>query len=227
MIPLKTDNRFRKIPVITVLLIAANVIVFCYQLFGDTGFQATVYQMGIIPREFRFLRTAAVPGRIPFFFTPITAMFLHADIFHLLSNMLFLWIFGKDMEAGLGHLFYPVFYLVCGVAASAVHILLNLTSTMPLIGASGAIAGILGAYFIRYPRTRVYTLIFLFFFIRVVPIPAFIVLGYWFLIQVIEGLAVQPGMGGVAWFAHIGGFLFGLIWMLLMRKKRRVIRMYV
>ena len=220
LIPLKTENRLRTFPVITILLITANVLAFLYQNFGMEASGVIVARMGIIPMEFFYFETFNQPGRLPFYVTLFTAMFLHADILHLTSNMLFLWIFGKDMEAALGHLYYLFFYIICGIIASAAHIFANIYSTTFMIGASGAIAGVLGAYFIRFPGTKVYNLVFLIFFFRIVSIPAFIVLGYWFLLQVLESTMTAPGMGGVAWFAHIGGFMCGLFWMLQGMKKR-------
>ena len=168
LIPFKTENRLRIFPVITIALITANVLVFLYQNFAGEGFDVIVSRMSIVPMEFINFETVNHPGRLPFYLTLITAMFLHADILHLVSNMLFLWIFGKDMESALGHLYYLFFYIVCGIIASAAHIFMNIHSDAFMIGASGAIAGVLGAYFIRFPGTRVYNLVFLIIFFRII-----------------------------------------------------------
>jgi membrane associated rhomboid family serine protease len=134
-------------------------------------------------------------------------MFLHGSLFHLLGNMLYLWIFGNNVEDVLGPLRFLLFYIICGLAASLTHIAFHPLSRVPMIGASGAIAGVLGAYFLLFPGARVLTLVFLFFFIRIIPVPAGLVLGLWFIMQVLNvGLG-----GGVAWFAHIGGFVAGLV----------------
>jgi len=144
-------------------------------------------------------------------------MFLHGGIFHLLFNMLYLWIFGNNVEDFLGPVRFIFFYLLSGLGASFTHVIFNFNSQYPMIGASGAIAGILGAYLLLYPRARVLTLIFLFFFIRIVPIPAAVVLGLWFLLQVLN---IGVG-GGVAWFAHIGGFLVGIVLVKIITQKRK------
>lgn len=149
------------------------------------------------------------------------AMFLHGGWFHLLSNMLYLWIFGDNVESRMGHFRYLVFYLLTGYIATAVHIFFYPLSTTPLIGASGAIAGVLGAYLILYPRAKVFTLIFLFIFIQVIPIPAVIFLGLWFVMQIfsgIAGLTEQTGQG-VAFWAHIGGFIAGLLLVKIFSKR--------
>ena len=174
--------------------------------------------MGAIPYEITHSgRSPTSPS--PAFRPPLSLllhMFLHGGLFHLAGNMLYLWIFGNNVEDVLGRFRFAVFYLVCGLSASLTHIAFNPRSTVPMIGASGAIAGVLGAYALLFPRARVRTFVFLFVFIQVVPIPAAVILGLWFVMQIMNiGLG-----GGVAWFAHIGGFLvgMGLVWVFM--KKR-------
>jgi membrane associated rhomboid family serine protease len=150
-------------------------------------------------------------------------MFLHGGWLHLLGNMWFLWVFGDNIEDRLGHLRYLVFYLATGLGAGLAHALLNLSSTIPAVGASGAISGVLGAYFVLFPHSRVITLVPLLFFFFTVRLPAVIILGYWFAIQFISGLGAValPGSGGVAWWAHIGGFVLGAVLVRMFRPRRR------
>jgi membrane associated rhomboid family serine protease len=218
-IPLKDLNPRRTYPVVNVLLILANVIVFLFELTLSPA-QNHAFVMAY----------ATVPARIPAFFSghvtfdaafvPIlTSMFLHSGFLHIAGNMLFLWIFGDNVEDYFGHLPYLLFYLLCGVGSGLFHILFNFHSTVPALGASGAISAVMGAYIILYPRARVLTLVLIFF----IPIPAFIILGYWFLIQFVEGVSSVGGTatGGVAWWAHIGGFLLGMFITLLSLKDRK------
>ena len=218
-IPLKDDNPTFRFPYVTVLFIALNILIFVFQMLSPEGLQHYVFQMGAIPYEITHFTSIQVPGitRLPFPLTLITAMFLHGGLLHLLGNMLYLWIFGNNIEDYLGSVKFFVFYFLAGLGASFAHILFNPNSQTPMIGASGAIAGVLGAYLILYPRANVMTLVFLFFFIRIVPIPAAIVLGFWFLLQM-----MNIGMGGnVAWFAHIGGFLIGILLIRIYKSWRR------
>jgi membrane associated rhomboid family serine protease len=208
-IPLRDDNPTVRIPYVTVLLLALNILVFIFQVFSPSGLDYYVLRMGAIPYEITHFTSLPIPDvpRLSPPLTLLTAMFLHGGIFHLLGNMLYLWIFGNNIEDYLGSFRFALFYLVSGLGASVTHIIFNPNSQVPMIGASGAIAGVLGAYLILYPRANVMTLVFLFFFIRIVPIPAAIVLGFWFLLQI-----MNVGMGGgVAWWAHIGGFLVGVL----------------
>lgn len=219
-LPLRDENPTNRIPVITIFIIALNCLIFLYQVFSPQGLDYYTLKMGAIPYEITHFKALAHIPRLSPPLTLFTSMFLHGSLFHLLGNMLFLWIFGNNVEDFLGPFRFFFFYLLSGLGASFTHIVFNPNSQVPVIGASGAIAGVLGAYFILYPRARVLTLVFLFVFIRVVPIPAAYVLGFWFLMQVLNiGLG-----GGVAWFAHIGGFLIGvaLIKVFSRRKQRRV-----
>lgn len=207
-IPLKDLNTRRTYPIVNTLLILANVIVFLYQLsLAPAQYQTLVLANATIPSHVR----AALGGHgsfeaalLPLF----TSMFLHSGFMHIAGNMLFLWIFGDNVEDYFGHFPYLLFYLACGVGSGLAHILFNFHSSLPALGASGAISGVMGAYIILYPRARVLTLVFIFF----LPIPAFIILGYWFLLQFLAGVSSvgAAATGGVAWWAHIGGFLMGM-----------------
>lgn len=217
LLPFKDHNPTRTAPLFTVALILANAMVFVHQLrLGSAGFQQFVYVMGAIPYELTRFADSVSDTPVPLYMTPFTAMFVHGDFLHILGNMLYLWIFGNNIEDALGHLRFFFFYFACGLAAAGTHILSSPSSKIPMVGASGAIAGILGAYIITYPRARVSVL----FLIWVVKVPAVIVLGLWFLIQIRNSLASVPGTGGVAWFAHIGGFIAGALLMARFREKR-------
>lgn len=185
-------------------LIAINITVFIWQLLlPEEGARQFVYEYGAVP---------AVIVRGQHWPSIITSMFLHGGIMHLLGNMLYLFVFGDNVEAICGHFRFIIFYLVCGSLAFASHFVFEPMSEIPMIGASGAISGVLGAYALRFPRARVYVLIPIFLWIyRIFKIPAIIVLGVWFLLQLFSGVATSGSGGGVAWFAHVGGFIAGLI----------------
>lgn len=210
-IPLRDDNPTSRFPLVTVALIAVNTAVFLFQAVTPHGLELAAVRFGAVPYAVIHFRSLPGPAAFPPLLTLLTSMFLHGSLFHLLGNMLYLWIFGNNIEDRLGPVRFVLFYLVCGVAASLTHVLFEPASRVPMIGASGAIAGILGAYALLFPRARVRTLIFLIFYIDVVSIPAGLILGLWFLLQILN-----VGMGGgVAWFAHIGGFLAGLVFIAL------------
>jgi len=219
LIPIHDDNPTEITPYVTIAIIAINVIVFIYQLaLGRYGNQAFVLKMGIIPYEFTHAVDIPPYASHPLILNLFAAMFMHGGILHLLGNMLYLWIFGNNVEDAMGHVRFLIFYLLTGLLASATHIILMPNSMVPMIGASGAISGVLGAYFILFPWAKVHTLIFLFFFITVIQIPAMVVLGFWFIFQLLSLF----GKGNVAWFAHIGGFLSGMILVrFFLRKKFR------
>ena len=228
MIPIRDDAPRWGFPHVTVVLIVFNVSVFLYQwslsIASPASGQAFVETFGAIP--LRVL--AAATGKYPIVegITPLfTSIFLHGGWLHLIGNMWFLWIFGDNIEDELGHFAYLAFYLGCGLIASLVHLFANPHSTIPVVGASGAIAGVMGAYMIRFPWSRVVTLIPLFFFLTTIEVPAILMLFYWFAIQFFSGAMSlgQASMGGVAWWAHIGGFVAGaiLIWS---RPRRRRLR---
>ncbi len=200
MIPLRDVIPSRTSPVVTIALIVINVLVFLQeQTMGQRELQRVVFTYGFVPATFSWLAI-------------LTSMFLHGGWMHLAGNMLSLWIFGDNIEDRLGHVRYLGFYLLCGVLASLAHALSDPSSTMPTIGASGAIAGVMGAYFVLYPHSRVLTLVFLFVFVQVVEIPAVVFLGFWFFMQLVSGvgstLATATGRttGGIAFWAHVAGF---------------------
>jgi membrane associated rhomboid family serine protease len=233
MIPLKDDIPTRRFPIVTVVLIAINVIV--YFLFeqglwglGDVG-NERVIEYGAIPIELTEPGTECVTAaggtavqcgsdgfaadQAPAWLTVITSMFLHGSLLHLGGNMLFLWVFGNNIEDSMNRLVFLVFYLLGGVAALGLQVLMDPNSVIPTVGASGAIAAVLGAYARLYPRARVVTVVFIIIIFTIVTLPALLVLGLWFLLQLLPAFSEPAGSGGggVAYFAHIGGFLFGLL----------------
>jgi membrane associated rhomboid family serine protease len=226
MIPFRDDVPAKRYPIVTVLLILANVAVFAYELsLPEAELERLIHQFGIVPSAVRSLEGPAsllmlsLPGSL------LTATFLHGGIPHLVGNMWFLWIFGDNVEDRMGPLRFLVFYLTCGVAAGIAHIAVHPESSMPSIGASGAVAGVLGAYMVSFPFARVLTLVPLFLIWPIVELPAFLVLGFWFLIQFFNGTAAiaatSETMGGIAWWAHIGGFLAGVLLIGLFARRRR------
>jgi membrane associated rhomboid family serine protease len=215
LLPLKDDIPTRRVPIVTILLIAINVIVYFVVEqglwgLGDTG-NERVLDYGAIPAEITHPGTD-VAGDAPFWVTIFTSMFLHGSLIHLGGNMLFLWIFGNNIEDSMGRLTFLLFYVLGGLAALGLQVAVNPDSVVPTVGASGAIAAVLGAYARLYPRARVVTLIFIVIFVTVVTLPALLVLGVWILLQFLPAFSepVSANGGGVAYFAHIGGFLFGL-----------------
>ncbi len=212
MIPIKDDIPHEKPPIITTLLIVVNVIIFFYELSLGRELNIFIFRYGAIP--YKIIHEATYP-------TIITSMFLHGGFGHLLGNMLYLWIFGDNVEDAFGHLRFLFMYLLWGIVGSGLHILTAVNSRIPSIGASGAISGVLGAYLVLYPRARVLTLIPFGFFLRLVALPAFILLGFWIILQLIFGAAsLAGGASGVAWFAHIGGFFMGIISGIAIKRRR-------
>ena len=212
MIPLRDNISTHRFPVITVALIAANVAVFLYQyLLLPESAQRIVFQYGLTPRELTS-GVPVVPHAFPAEVTLFTSMFVHGGLFHVAGNMLYLWIFGNNVEDAMGASRFVGFYLLSGLAAAFAQVLVNPTSAIPMVGASGAVSGVLGAYLLLYPHARVLTFVTLGFFWRVIEIPALVVLGFWILVQVLNGLVTFNFQGGgVAWFAHIGGFAAGVV----------------
>ena len=214
MFPLRDTIPSRTTPVVTWALIAINVASWFHQLGQGSHFERYLFDHGLVPQVY-FWHAARYPYDLVGRFTPVvTSMFLHASWMHVIGNMLFLWIFGDNVEDRVGHLKYLVFYLLCGTAAALIQTHLVPHSGIPMVGASGAIAGVLGAYFLFYPRARVLTVVPIFFFIQVIEIPAFFFLGFWFLMQFLSGAATVGDAGnggGVAFGAHVGGFLAGLV----------------
>jgi membrane associated rhomboid family serine protease len=209
-LPLKDDNPTRAFSFVTVGLILVNGLVFYHQItLNFAASQRFVFQWGAIPYQITHGEVLYGKSFAPPILTLFSSMFLHGGFLHLIGNMLYLWIFGNNIEDTLGHLRFLLFYLIAGLCAALTQVFSDPQSTTPMIGASGAVAGVLGAYLLLFPRARVLTLMFIFIFIRLIRVPALIVLGVWFLIQI---LSVSGGMeGSVAFFAHIGGFLAGLI----------------
>jgi rhomboid family protein len=233
LIPIKDDNPTQTVPYVTVTLIVVNVAVWLLEPSLGSGsspqLAAFFYKWGLVPRE--IVTGAAVVNTDTVqvcggacklgepYYSIITAMFLHGGFLHVGGNMLFLWVFGNNIEDTLGSVKFTIFYFVCGIAAALAHSIANASSAVPTIGASGAIAGMLGAYIVLFPRARVTTIVpvFIFWFIR---LPAVIVLGYWFLSQFFIGAAQQYGGEGVAWMAHVGGFITGAVLMYLYKQAK-------
>ncbi|MDZ7373859.1 MAG: rhomboid family intramembrane serine protease [candidate division KSB1 bacterium] len=228
MFPLRDNIPSRTWPVVNVSLIVCNLLIFLYEVSLGRHLQDFLMTYGVVPAKVLYLlrkepwNVVEIVG--PFF----TSMFLHGGWMHVIGNMWFLWIFGDNVEDRLGHFRYLVFYLLCGLVAGLVHYMLNPTSGVPTVGASGAIAGVMGAYYLLYPRARVLTLVPLFFFVEIIEIPAFFFLGLWFVIQLVQGAfslaTVDTLTGGVAWWAHVGGFAAGAV--LVNVFKRRTYRRF-
>jgi len=211
VIPLRDSVRPRTTPFINWILIALNIYIFIREIMIPPGeLNVVFYNMGLIPSNVTHLVLSGSPLDVSMI-TFITAIFLHGGWMHVLSNMLFLWVFGDNVEDRLGHLKYLFFYLAVGVAGSIAHIISSPFSEVPVIGASGAVAGVLGAYFVAFPRARVLTLIPIIIFFTIVEIPAVIFLALWFVLQIFNGTASLGGSAdAVAWWAHVGGFLTGI-----------------
>lgn len=220
MIPLKDDIPTITYPYVTVLLIVINVLVFFYEVSLGPYFHIFITKYGAIPL---FVTKMMAPsGYPPPYITIFSSMFLHGGLFHVGGNMLYLWIFGNNVEDSMGHFRFIIFYLLSGIIAVYTFAIINPGSLIPMIGASGAVSGVLGAYLILFPRAKVLTLIPLGLYMQVVRIPAKFVLGFWIVIQVINGLFTGGTGGGVAWFAHIGGFVAGMILIRFFRKRRTI-----
>ncbi|HXJ80566.1 MAG TPA: rhomboid family intramembrane serine protease [Candidatus Methylomirabilis sp.] len=226
MIPLRDDLPTRSVPVVTVLLMALNVLVFLYQASLEIGGQGEGFnaaqdfakEFGLIPC--RLTGSCQFAGELPSpVFTIFSSMFLHGSFFHIAGNMLYLWIFGNNVEETLGHGRFILFYLSSGVAAAGTQTMVEPSAHVPMIGASGAISGVLGAYLLLFPHANVLTLVIFGFFWRVVSIPALLVLGFWMVVQIVSGLGSLGAGGGVAWFAHIGGFVAGMALVLVLRPR--------
>lgn len=208
MFPLRDSERSQSTPVVTVALILANLLAFFYEISLDEySLNHFLAQWGTVPRRFEFVDL-------------FTSMFLHGGWLHVLGNVWFLWIFGDNVEDILGHSKFLFFYLFCGLAGGLAHVFFNPDSALPAIGASGAISGIMGAYLLRFPQSRVHTLLFFFVFATTMEVPAILMIGYWFVVQLFSGFgslaASGAPKGGTAWFAHIGGFVTGMILIRLM-----------
>ena len=221
MIPLRDDNPAQSPPLVTRALIIANVLAWMFELSQGEAFTEFLREWGVVPgRLFASLSDlTSIPMEL---LTVFTSLFLHGGWFHLIGNMWYLWIFGDNVEDRLGHGRFLVFYLASGFVAALVHSALMPGSAIPTIGASGAIAGVLGAYALAYPRARVMTLIPLIIYFKVIPVPALLLLGIWFLMQFVSGTLFSGGAsGGVAWWAHIAGFVFGFVTMGVVARRQR------
>ncbi len=213
MVPLRDSQPSYSTPFVTLALIVANVFVFLHELSLDRfSLNHLIAAYGVVPARFEPL-------------TLLTSMFLHGGWLHLIGNMWFLWIYGDNVEDVLGHGKYLLFYLLCGIAAGLAHVAVHPQSRVPTIGASGAIAGVMGGYMLKFPYARIRTLVFIFVFVSVVEIPAAVILLFWFVIQFFSGAGSiadsAASGGGIAWFAHVGGFIAGMILIQLMRTRRR------
>jgi membrane associated rhomboid family serine protease len=231
MIPYKDDNPSRTFPFITILLILINTAVWVYyRMQGDLVYERAIFEFGMIPygvlnhvqlpfKNFAgqylhyYGKLPAYPAAVPPYLTIFTSMFMHGGLAHLAGNMLYLWIFGNNVEDYLGHIRYIFFYLLCGVAAAGTHLFFNAGSQIPTVGASGAISGILAAYLLLYPSARVHVLVPIFIFFTTFTVPAALVIVVWFLFQVLATMgSTAAGGAGVAYWAHVGGFALGLVW---------------
>lgn len=236
MFPLRDDNPHFLTPLVTGGLIAANGAAwFAVQGLGaEPSLSASVCHLGLIPGE---LMGGLAPGAVLdvggrpctgpslAWITPLTSMFLHGGWFHILSNMWFLWVFGNNVEDAMGHGRFLLFYLLCGLAAAACQVAAQPGSALPMVGASGAIGGVLGAYVLLYPRVHVHMLVFLGFFVTTIAVPAVLMLGYWFLLQLVGGFSsLDAEGGGVAFWAHVGGFVAGVVLIPLFKDPRLLAR---
>lgn len=221
MLPLADHNPRRTTPVVNISLVAVNVFMFFWELSLGRQIEPILLKVAFVPARFWHSSGALLPGIITMF----VSMFLHGGWLHLGGNMLYLWVFGDNVEDRLGHAKYFFFYLACGLVATLAHAVMNPASAVPSIGASGAIAGVLGAYLVLFPKQRVTTLIPIFIFIVVREVPAVLLLGFWIIIQLLFGAVSMSGdlqsAGGVAYFAHIGGFIAGMVLIILLGGLRR------
>jgi len=220
LFPIRDNLPTHRFAWVTATLIGVNVLVFLAERFWMTeeALDQAIYTMGIVPYEVTHAFSLAVAADF------VTSMFLHGGIMHIASNMLYLWIFGNNVEDVLGRLRFLLFYLICGIAASGAQVFMAPDVQVPTIGASGAIAGVLGAYLLMFPQARIDAVVLLWRFIRIVRLPAIVVLGFWFVLQLLNGLLSSDpaAMGGIAWFAHIGGFLVGMALGPLLRRREQV-----
>lgn len=220
MIPLRDENPTRTFPLVTIAIIVINALVFLYELSLGSGLEAVVKRFGVIPYELTH------PVGVAVFLTLLTSLFLHGGFLHILGNMLYLWIFGNNIEDKLGHLRFIFFYITCGIAASLGHVLSALSSRIPTIGASGAISGVLGAYLVLYPNAKILTLVPLFYSFRIIRINAKWFLLIWIIMQIFSGTASvtyadSSVRTGVAWFAHIAGFFAGILFLFLLSPRKK------
>lgn len=224
MIPIGDNPRRHRFPWITLVLLLANVAVFIYELsLGPRQLHRFVQSVGTIPVEILSGQDLPPPAPGPVFVTLLTAMFVHGGFLHLGTNMLYLWVFGDNVEDAFGYLQFTAFYMVSGVAAGLTHVFLNANSAIPSVGASGAVAGVLGAYLLLFPRAQVRTLLVLGPFITMARVPALMLIGFWFITQLLSGLisleVATEQTSGVAFWAHVGGFVAGFLWTVVFRPR--------
>ena len=233
MFPIRDDNPQILVPWATFGIMALNILawVLVQGLGANPALVGSICQFGLIPAELLGNvapgtqvqlgpNTVCELGGIATWPTVLTSMFMHGGWFHIIGNMWFLWIFGNNVEDAMGSVRFVIFYLLCGVAAAALQMAANVESTVPMVGASGAIGGVMGAYVLLYPRVHVHLLIFLGFFVTTIAVPAYFMLGYWFVIQVLGGFSSVGAGGGVAFWAHVGGFAAGALLVMLFRNPR-------
>ena len=234
MFPIRDDNPTFRTPYATFVIIAVNVCawVFAQGLGTNPSLAASICSLGLVPGELLALVPAGTrfpvgpqtlcvltPGEG--YYTVVSSMFMHGSWMHIIGNMWFLWIFGNNVEDAMGSLRFVVFYLLCGLGAAGLQVAADPASTIPMVGASGAIGGVMGAYVLLYPRVKVHLLVFLGFFITTIAVPAIFMLGYWFLVQVLGGFtSLNAAGGGVAFWAHVGGFVAGVVLILVFRDRR-------
>jgi membrane associated rhomboid family serine protease len=234
MIPIKDYNPTKSVPVLTVALIVANILLFIQdRLTGSytpmlvetaRGMVRVNHFTGGLSADFALVPARLLAEPLTVWFQVVTSMFLHGNWLHIGSNMLYLWIFGNNIEDALGKFRFLVFYFCCGIAAAGAQVLSAPQSTIPMVGASGAVAGVMGAYLILYPHARILTLLPIFFFFTFIEVPAYLIIGYWALLQFISAEWISSGQaarGGIAYFAHIGGFVAGIIGLYLLGGTRR------
>ena len=227
MIPIRDTILSRRTAWTVRLLLVLNVVCFAVELHQGPSLQAFIYQFGVVPANWLVTHPGELLGWPALFLTLLTSQFLHGGFLHLAANMLYLWIFGDNVEDRLGPGRFLLLYVGSGVAAAVTQILVSPTSSIPMVGASGAIAGILGAYLLLFPSARVVTLVPLGFFVKMIELPAFIFLGLWFLLQWLQGLTTigqVADVGGVAFWAHIGGFISGMVGVVILRSVPRTAR---
>jgi membrane associated rhomboid family serine protease len=218
MIPLKDNIPSRSFPFFTIGLLIANIVVYVYQLLLGPGEEFFLWKYGAVASAITTLQPVHPASTLFPWITLFTAQFIHGSFWHLGGNMLFLWIFGDNVEDRLGHLRFLFFYLICGVLSIIAQVIVSPNSAIPIIGASGAIAGVMGAYMVRFPRAKIMTLLIIFFYIKIVWVPALLFLGFWFIFQLLVAAPSIGESGGVAYFAHIGGFVVGMILFKFMEK---------
>ncbi len=224
MIPLRDTIPSRRIAWVTRSFLLLNVAAFALELRQGSGLEAFVYRFGVVPSHWMVSSASDFLDWPRLFLTLVTSQFLHGGFLHLFSNMLYLWIFADNVEDRLGHARFLCLYLASGIVAAVAQVLLSPRSSIPMVGASGAIAGVLGAYLLLFPAARIVTLVPMGFFLQTVELPAFLFLGFWFLLQWIQGITTigqVADVGGVAFWAHIGGFVSGMAGVVLLRPPRR------